>query len=102
MDIAPENHVEIVDGQAMIKGKYVKVKMIASMFVRAGAPIEEIIEQYDLTPAEVHAALAYYYDHQAAIEKDFREGEALARQIGIPAEEHLAQMRARLPKQGTE
>jgi uncharacterized protein (DUF433 family) len=77
MDFAPINHIEIVDGRAMIKDKRVKVRMVISMLVRAGAPIEEVMEQYLLTPAEVHAALAYYHDHKEAIAQSFREGEEL-------------------------
>jgi hypothetical protein len=30
-----------------------------------------------LTLAEVHAALAYYYDHREAIQQDMRDAEAL-------------------------
>ena len=32
-----------------------------------------------LSLAQVHAALAYYYDHQAEIDKDFAEDEQLGR-----------------------
>jgi len=41
--------------------------------------VAEIVAHYpQLTPAEVHAALAYYYDHRDAIQQDIRDAEALA------------------------
>jgi uncharacterized protein (DUF433 family) len=82
MDIAPVNHIEIVDDHAMIQGKHVKVHMVISMLIRAGASVDEVMEQYQLTPAEIHAALAYYYDNQSLIDQSFHEGEVLAQTIG--------------------
>jgi hypothetical protein len=43
--------------------------------VKLGKTVDEICAEYDLSLAEVHA-LAYYYDHQAEIERDIREGNA--------------------------
>lgn len=98
MDYSPPTvHVEIRDGTPMIAGRRVKVMYIANLY-NNGASVAEIMEQYDLSAAQVHAALAYYYDHKAAIDAALDEGEALARRIGVDANAHLAQMRARLPK----
>jgi hypothetical protein len=37
--------------------------------VAHGYSAAQIVEQYpDLTPAQVHAALTYYYDHQQAMD----------------------------------
>lgn len=69
----PVNHIELVDGKPVIAGRNVKVKMVAGMYLKAGASIEAIMEQYDLTAAEVHAALAYYYDNQAHFEQEARK-----------------------------
>lgn len=95
MDIAPINHIEIRDGQPMIRGRRVKVKMVASMHIHAGAPIEEVMEQYNISESEVYAALAYYYDNREAFEADFREAEQLLHEIGTPLEERIAQIKAR-------
>ncbi len=35
-----------------------------------------MLEEYPLSLAQVHAALAYYYDHQDEIESYIREDEA--------------------------
>ncbi|PYT08317.1 MAG: hypothetical protein DMF60_05005, partial [Acidobacteria bacterium] len=51
---------------------------------------EEIFFQHygDLSLAQIHAALAYYYDHQgeldAEIERRRREGDELAREASDP------------------
>lgn len=95
MDYAPPTvHVEIVNGTPMIAGRQVKIMYIANLH-NNGASVEAIMEQYDLSAAQVHAALAYYYDYKDTIDKALDEGEALAKQIGIDAQTHLAQIRAR-------
>lgn len=60
-----------------------------------GASLAEIMEQYDLSEAQVFAALSYYYDHKAAIDHDLEAGETLARSTGIDAQAHLTELRAR-------
>ena len=37
--------------------------------LRLGKSTDEICAEYDLGLAEVHAALAYYYDHQGEIDQ---------------------------------
>jgi len=37
---------------------------------------DEIATEYDLTLAEVYAALAYYFDHRAEIDQSIVESEA--------------------------
>jgi uncharacterized protein (DUF433 family) len=91
----PVQHIEIIDGQAFVARQRVKVKMIVNMHLRGGAPIEDVIEQYDLTEAEIYAALTYYYDNKAAFDHQYDEDQALLKQIGISAEEHIAKLHAR-------
>src|SRR5687767_14822728 len=95
MDTTPVNHIEIIDGSAVIRGRNLKAKLVASMRVKGGASIEEVMEQYRLTRAEVHSALAYYYDNQAAIEQSFDEAAAYAREVGISSDELKSKLRAR-------
>jgi uncharacterized protein (DUF433 family) len=94
MDAAPVQHIEIIDGQAFIKGKRLKAKLIASLHLRAGASIEEVMEQYDLSQSEVYAALSYYYDNQAAIEQSFQQAEAYVREVGISSEALKAKLKS--------
>lgn len=89
------NHIEIVDDVPLIAGRWVKVKMVANMYLKAGATIEQIMEQYDLTPAEVHAALAYYYDHQADFEAEEQRIAPLVKAAEAETAQKLARMLAR-------
>lgn len=91
----PIQHIVMVQGQPVVGAQRVKVKMIINSVVRGNASIEVISAQYSLSAAEVHAALAYYYDNQAEFDHQFEEDAALLRQIGQPADEHLTELRAR-------
>jgi uncharacterized protein (DUF433 family) len=56
-------------GVPCIDGTRHRVVDIAADHVVHGYSAAQIVEQYpDLTPAQVHAALTYYYDHQHAID----------------------------------
>jgi uncharacterized protein (DUF433 family) len=95
MQIAPINYIEIRDGSPLIAGTGVKVAIIANMHVHHQTSIKWIVENYDLTPAQVHAALSYYYDHTEELDRYIQEGDELARQLGTPSSEILEQMRQR-------
>ena len=73
-------HIEISPGVAggkpRIAGRRVTVQNIAVWHERLGMTPSEIAEQYDLTLADVFAALAYYFDHREAIDQDIRDDAA--------------------------
>ena len=46
-----------------------------------GMSADEISSEYDLTLADVYAALAYYFDHVEEINKSIREGEAFVEEM---------------------
>ena len=53
--------------------------------------MDEICAEFDLSLAEVHAALAYYYyDHQSEIERDIDQGDAFLRALRDSAPSKLA------------
>jgi len=60
-------------GRPRIEGRRVTVQLIAERHGHLGWTVGEIAEAFQLTPGEVHAALAYYYEHQEAIERAIRE-----------------------------
>jgi uncharacterized protein (DUF433 family) len=94
----PVSHIEIVDGKAMIKGRQVKVKMVAGMYLKTRATIEAIMEQYGLSAAEVHSALAYYYDHQAVFDEEDRQIQPMLEKAQEHSEDQLAKMREKAKK----
>jgi uncharacterized protein (DUF433 family) len=66
-------HPGISGGEPLIRGTRITVQRIVEM-TRAGESVEGILEAYPhLTPAQVHAALSYYYDHQAEIDQLIEE-----------------------------
>jgi uncharacterized protein (DUF433 family) len=86
---------ELVENGAYVADRRVKVKMVAGMYIHAGASIEQIMAQYALTAAEVHSALAYYYDHQDQFEAADRELEPLVEQARKASAATLEALRAR-------
>ena len=63
------SHIVMKDGQARIEGKeHLKAEMVARMVVDGDYSIEDVAAHYGLTPAEVHAAIAYYYDNRAELD----------------------------------
>jgi uncharacterized protein (DUF433 family) len=92
----PISHIEVIDGKAYIKGRMLKVRMVAGMYIHAGATIEQVIEHYSLSAAEVHAALTYYYDHQAEYEAEDRALQPLIDQIKEDSEARKTQIKARM------
>ena len=95
MEYVPINHVVMVDGKARIAGSRIRVMDIAAMIVLNGASVAWVVENYDLTPAQIHAALAYYYDHQPEIDTQLQEAEIYVQQHATSSEDVLSRMRAR-------
>jgi uncharacterized protein (DUF433 family) len=59
-------------GLAHVAGSRVRVIDIVALHERGLAP-EEILDSYEhLSLGQIHAALAYFYDHPDAVEDDFR------------------------------
>lgn len=62
------HHIEIRDGRAYIRGTNKKAEMVARMYVGTDYSIEDVMAQYNLSAAAVHAAIAYYYDNQDVLD----------------------------------
>ena len=80
------HHVEIVSGprgpKPRIAGHRIRVQDVAIWHEKLGMSPDEIVEQYPtITLADVHAALAYYWDHRDEIESAIREERALAAEL---------------------
>ena len=85
----------ICGGKPRIAGHRIRVQDIALWHERVGYSVAEIVAHYpQLTPAEVHAALAYYYDHRDAIQQDIRDAEALVATLKAHIPSKLRQQRS--------
>ena len=74
----PQSHIDISRPRPVVTGTDIKVAQIASEHEHLGMSADEIVEAHPhLTLADVHAALAYYFDHLDEIRADWREGERI-------------------------
>ncbi len=75
-----DEHIEItpsvMGGKPRIAGRRITIEQIVIWHEWMGKSADEIATEYDLTLADVYAALAYYYDHRAEIDKSIRESQA--------------------------
>lgn len=63
----------VAGGSPTIKGTRITVRTVAGYY-QMGMSVDEILGALQhLTPAQVHSALAYYFDHQADIDQDIKE-----------------------------
>ena len=91
-------HIEktpgVCGGKACIAGTRIRVLDIVGLKRRGFEP-EEMLRMYavPLTLAQVHAALAYYYDHPEEIEASIREGRKLAARVRLDQARVLRQQR---------
>ena len=91
-----KNHIVIRNGHACIARRgHMKAKMVARMYLWEKATIEEVVEQYQLTAAEVHSAIAFYYDNQEELDAEYEESIELLKEVGTSFEEFKAKVAAR-------
>ena len=79
---ALNKHIEITPGMSAgkphISGHRITGQNIVIWHERMGMSIDEIAAEYDLTLADVYAALAYYFDHRSEIDKAIEESRNFA------------------------
>ena len=66
----------VAGGKPHIVGHRITVQNIVIWHERMGLSADEIATEYNLTLADVYAALAYYYDHQTDIDAAIKDDEA--------------------------
>ena len=65
----------VLGGKARIAGRRISVQHIAALHDRGGWGADQIASEYDLTLAEVYAALSYYFEHREEIDDAAAEDE---------------------------
>ncbi len=69
---------DVQGGRPVIKGSRFPVSSVVQNY-RRGLSVEEILREFPgLSPAEVHDALSYYYDHRAEMDQEIAELSDLA------------------------
>ncbi len=71
-----ERTSSVLGGKPRIAGRRISVQHIAALHDRGGWSADEIGAEYDLSLAEVYAALSYYFEHREEIDASAAEDEA--------------------------
>ena len=79
-------HIEVTEGaggsKARIAGHRIRVQDVVIWHEKLGMSPDEIVHDYPtITLADVHAALAYYWDHRDEIEHAIAEEHALVEEF---------------------
>jgi uncharacterized protein (DUF433 family) len=74
-------------GRPILAGRTVTVSDLVARYLRWGMTPEELAVQFNLTLGQVHAALAYYYLHQSAIDDEMRRDQDLADRLKVELEQ---------------
>jgi uncharacterized protein (DUF433 family) len=86
----------VAGGKPRIDGHRIRVQDVAVWHERLGLSVDEIVADYDLTPAQVHAALAYYFDHREEIDRSLAEDQEIADSLRQNYPSNVAERRKHL------
>ncbi len=90
-----DEHIDITPGIAggkpRIASHRITVQNIVFWYDRMGKSADEIATEYDLDLADIHAALAYYFDHRIEIDKAIEESKIFLKSIREKARSKLDQ-----------
>ena len=86
MTAVSAEHIQITPGicggKPRIAGHRIRVQDVVVWYEHLNMSPDDIVYHYSsITLADVHAALAYYYDHLEEIRQDIRKSEAFANQL---------------------
>ena len=80
-----DEHIEITPGTSggkpRIAGHRITVQDVVVLHEKLGRSADEIASEYGLSLADIHAALAYYFDNREEIDLSIGQGEQLIRQL---------------------
>lgn len=84
MDVL-SRHIEVTPGvaggKARIAGHRITVHNVVVWHERIGMSPDQISAEFGLSLADVHAALAYYFDHQDQIDAEIAADQAAADEL---------------------
>lgn len=85
----------VCGGKACIADTRIRVMDIVIGYEHLGLSADEVVDQFPaLTLSDVHAALAYYYDHREEIREDLRRNDELAEKFRA---QYPAKLKEKLP-----
>ncbi|MDX1545702.1 MAG: DUF433 domain-containing protein [Rhodothermales bacterium] len=78
LDAHIESAPGLAHGKPRIAGRRITVQNVVIWHERLGKSADDIATEHGLSLADVHAALAFYFDHREAIDAQIREDDAFA------------------------
>ncbi|MFO8035167.1 MAG: DUF433 domain-containing protein [Anaerolineales bacterium] len=81
LDQRIESTSEVLGGKPRIAGRRISVAQIVIWFEWMGRSADEIASEYDLTLADVYAALAYYYSHRTEVDKSIQDSQSRVKKM---------------------
>jgi uncharacterized protein (DUF433 family) len=98
--VIPINHIEREPGSHhyRIVGTRITVEFLSYFIDDPNWRMEDICAQFDLTPGEVYAAWAFYYDHKAEIDEHL-QGDRLEAEAYFAAHPDIDRRREHLIQQ---
>ncbi len=72
---------DIAGGKPRLAGHRITVQDVAVWHLQLGKSVDEICVDHNLGQADVHAALAYYFDHRQDIDHSLAERDANASKL---------------------
>lgn len=82
---------DVCGGKARIRDRRIRVQDVAYYSEWCGWTPDRIASELDLTLAQVHAALSYYFDNIAEIREDMRQAERLSQELASKTPSKLAE-----------
>lgn len=91
-----KSHIQLdAEGRAWVDSTNIKVVEVVQDYLAYGwSPEEMHLQHPDLSLAQIHAALAYYYDHQSELDHQIQE--SLKRARALVAEGKNSPLREKL------
>lgn len=81
LDQRIERTRDVLGGKPRISGRRISVEQIVIWHEWMDRSADEIATEYDLALADIYAALAYYYDHQAEIDESIQDSQDFIKEI---------------------
>ncbi len=97
------NHIIITNGKATIAGHGgIKAELVARMVVDDGYTIEQTMENYNLSRAQVLSAMAFYYENQQILDEARQQALAEIKANAMNLEKFKAHLAQKKQKATTE
>jgi uncharacterized protein (DUF433 family) len=81
LDAHIESSPGVAGGKPRIAGHRITVQDVAIWHDRLGLSADQIASEHGLSLADIHAALAYYFDHREEIDQAIASDEAFVEEL---------------------